>query len=323
MLTIAQADFTINAEIADWNDLFKGKAEEHQGIGRLHSQQYKVACDYQTFCSDIRDVRIPGTKNHRLFSSSHPQQYPRIRLAMVGSKLPGHEQLHSLEQDMSGLDNLVSRVSNFLITFKGGEPDGQRLDLAANVQFRGFLDPNPSKPGIIFEVAYLEGGEKAQKLLCTPDEPRPSVVVLFKFLEMEASRDEYEDMTAEVHSCDPEDESMTVIFETGHSLPQIPRNRFSLEEVFGNISTVNNTLHLQNHPEENKNQHQKAKLGELPYGFLELLKKKVPNDELAKLPIRCITHAVRDALEVKVNQDLYHAKAMSKGKDGSRDSGYA
>ena len=59
--------------------------------------------------------------------------------------------------------------------------------------------------------------EKAQKLLCTPDEPRPSVVVLFKFLEMEASRDEYEDMTLEfeVHSCDPEDESMTVIFETG------------------------------------------------------------------------------------------------------------
>ena len=42
MLTIAQADFTINAEIADWNDLFEGKVEEHQGIGRLHSQQYKV-----------------------------------------------------------------------------------------------------------------------------------------------------------------------------------------------------------------------------------------------------------------------------------------
>ena len=88
---------------------------------------------------------------------------------------------------MPGLDNLVSKVSNFLITFKGGEPDGQRLDLAANVQFGSFLDPNPSKPGIIFEVAYLEGvdcaREKAQKLLCTPDEPRPSVVVLFKFLE--------------------------------------------------------------------------------------------------------------------------------------------
>ena len=96
---------------------------------------------------------------------------------------------------------LVSKVSNFLFTFKGGEPDGQRLDLAANVQFGSFLDPNPSKPGIVFEVAYSEGvdcaREKAQKLLCTPDEPRPSVVVLFKFREMEASREEYEDMTLE------------------------------------------------------------------------------------------------------------------------------
>ena len=34
MLTIAQANFTINAEIADRNDLFEGKVEEHQGIGR-------------------------------------------------------------------------------------------------------------------------------------------------------------------------------------------------------------------------------------------------------------------------------------------------
>ena len=101
-----------------------------------------------------------------------------------------------------------------------------------------------------------------------------------------------------------------------------PRYRFSFEEVFGNIS-INNKFYLQNYREENKNQHQKAKLGELPYGFLELLKKKFANDELAKLPIRCITHAVRDALEVKVSQDLIHAKAMSKGKDGSRDSGYA
>ena len=102
---------------------------------------------------------------------------------------------------MPELDNLVSKVSNFLITFKGGEPDGQRLDLAANVQFGSYFDPNPSKPGIVFEVAYLEGvdcaREKAQKLLCTPDEPRPSVLVLFTFLEMEASRDEYEDMTLE------------------------------------------------------------------------------------------------------------------------------
>lgn len=77
------------------------------------------------------------------------------------------------------------------------------------------------KPGIIFEVAYLEGfdcaREKTQKHFCTLDEPRPSVVVQFKFLEMKASRDECEDMTleSEVHRCDPEDERMTVIFETG------------------------------------------------------------------------------------------------------------
>ncbi|KAL2052855.1 hypothetical protein ABVK25_006794 [Lepraria finkii] len=122
---------------------------------------------------------------------------------------------------MPGLDNLVSKVSYLLITFKGGEPDGQQLDLAADVQFGSFLNPNPSKPGIIFEVAYLEGfdcaREKTQKHLCTLDEPRPSVVVQFKFIEMKASRDEREDMTleSEVHRCDPEDESMTVIFETG------------------------------------------------------------------------------------------------------------
>ena len=122
---------------------------------------------------------------------------------------------------MPGLDYLVSKVSYLLITFKGGGPDGQQLDLAADVQFGSFLNPNSSKPGIIFEVAYLEGfdcaREKAQKYLCTLDEPPPSVVVQFKFLEMEASRDEYEDMTLEfeVRRCDPEDESMTVNFETG------------------------------------------------------------------------------------------------------------
>lgn len=95
--------------------------------------------------------------------------------------LPGHPELHATH-GASGLDGVVTKISNRQHTFRKGEYDKNKVVLAAGIHFGSLLKDNPYGRGIIFETCYAHtlthAREKARMLLWDSDKPRPPAVVL-------------------------------------------------------------------------------------------------------------------------------------------------
>ena len=194
-------DLFIHLEINHWKPDVVAKIEEYGGLGTLESQKYKVACDYQTFQSDMVDCDIPakfeylyGFAEITVFTSTIIHN--AIRMFPWGfwiRNLPDHPTLQVPDTRFPGLDILLDVNVNSLITYKADSSDNKRVDLAADMQIGTFLNSDSQKPGIIIEVAYSESFKHAKakaKEYLFADKPRPSVVVIFNYTQKQ-SADEY------------------------------------------------------------------------------------------------------------------------------------
>ena len=194
-------DLFIHLEIDHWKPGVFTKIEEYAGIGRLESQKYKVACDYQTFQSDIVDCDIPakfeylhGFAEITVFTSTIIHNAIRIFPWQSWIRtLPDHPTLQVPDSRLPGLNLLLAVTVDSLITYKADLSDDKKADLAADIQIGTFLDDEPQKAGIIIEVAYSKSFKhtkaKAKEYLFA-DKPRPSVVVIFNYTQKQ-SADEY------------------------------------------------------------------------------------------------------------------------------------
>ena len=193
-------DLFIHLEIDHWKPNVIAKIEQYAGIGRLESQKYKVACDYQTFESDMVDCDIPakfeylhGFAEITVFAST-------IIHNAIGTfewgtwirTLPDHPTLQARDVGIPGLNVLLDVNVDSLTTYKVDSSDDKK-DLAADMQIGTFLNDNSQIAGIIIEVAYSESFKYAKakaKEYLFADKPRPSVVVIFNYTQKQ-SADEY------------------------------------------------------------------------------------------------------------------------------------
>ena len=102
--------------------------------------------------------------------------------------------VRATDEDSPGLEVLVKAVpGGFFVTREVEKPDLERMNLAADLQFATFLDPNPIKGNIVFEVGYTlkldDRVKKAERCLFEANVPRPSVVVIINFMEQGAQKD--------------------------------------------------------------------------------------------------------------------------------------
>ena len=194
-------DLFIHLEIDHWKPDVIAKIEEYARIERLESQKYKVACDYQTFQSDMVDCDIPakfeylyGFAEITVFSSTIIHN--AIRTFWWESwirTLPDHPTLQLPDITLPGLNVLLDINFNTPITYKANLSDNEHVDLAADIQIGTCLDDQSQKAGIIIEVAYSESFKYAKvkaKEYLFADKPRPSVVVIFNYTQKQ-SADEY------------------------------------------------------------------------------------------------------------------------------------
>ena len=191
----------IHLEIDHWKPDVLAKIGEYARIGSLESQRYKVACDYETFQSDMVACDIPakfeylyGFAEITVFASTIIHN--AIRMFPWESwirNLPDHPTLQVCDVRFPGLNVLLHINANTPITYKINRSDNEPVDLAADMQIGTFLNDNPQIAGIIIEVAYSESFKyakaKAKEYLFS-DIPRPSVVVIFNYTQKQ-SVDEY------------------------------------------------------------------------------------------------------------------------------------
>ena len=183
-------DLSIHLEIDHWKPNVLAKVEEYAGIGRLESQKYKVACDYQTFQSKMVDCGIPakfeylhGFAEITVFAST--TIYNAIGTFPWDTwvrNLPDHPTLQVPDSRLPGLNVILYVTADSLTTYKGDPSDDKKADLAADMQIGTFLNDEPQKAGIIIEVAYSESLKHAKakaKEYLFADKPRPSVIVIF------------------------------------------------------------------------------------------------------------------------------------------------
>ena len=191
----------IHLDIDHWKPDVVAKIEEYGGLGRLESQKYKVACDYQTFQSDMVDCDIPakfeylhGFAEITVFAST--VIHNAIGMFPWNTwirNLPDHPTLQAQGTALPGLDILLDVNVDSLVTYKADLSDNKRVDFAADMQIGTFLNDDPQKPGIIIEVAYSESFKHAKakaKEYLFADKPRPSVIVIFNYTQKQ-SADEY------------------------------------------------------------------------------------------------------------------------------------
>ena len=194
-------DLSIHLEIDHWKPGVLAKIEEYAGIGRLESQKYKVACDYETFQSDMVDCGIPakfeylhGFAEITVFAST----FIHNAIGMFPweswiRNLPDHPTLQVPDSRLPGLNVLLDVNVDSLTTYKADLSDDKKADFAADMQIGTYLDDDSQKPGIIIEVAYSESLKHAKakaKEYLFADKPRPSVVVIFNYTQKQ-SADEY------------------------------------------------------------------------------------------------------------------------------------
>ena len=194
-------DLSIHLEIDYWKPGVLAKIEEYAGIGRLESQKYKVACDYETFQSDMVDCGIPakfeylhGFAEITVFAST----FIHNAIGMFPweswiRNLPDHPTLQVPDSRLPGLNVLLDVNVDSLTTYKADLSDDKKADFAADMQIGTYLDDDSQKPGIIIEVAYSESLKHAKakaKEYLFADKPRPSVVVIFNYTQKQ-SADEY------------------------------------------------------------------------------------------------------------------------------------
>ena len=197
-------DLFIHLEINHWKPDVVTKIEEYGGLGRLESQKYKVACDYQTFQSDMVDCDIPakfeylhGFAEITVFASTIIHNaIGAFRWEPWIRTLPDHPTLQVPDTRLPGLNVLLAITANTPITYKADSSDNKHADLAADMQIGTFLNDQPQKAGIIIEVAYSESFKhtkaKAKEYLFA-DKPRLSVIVIFNYAQKQ-STDEYRNM---------------------------------------------------------------------------------------------------------------------------------
>ena len=193
-------DLFIHLEINHWKPDVVAKIEEYGGLGRLESQKYKVACDYQTFQSDMVDCDIPakfeylhGFAEITVFSSTIIHNaIGAFRWEPWIRNLPDHPTLQVPDITLPGLNVLLAIIANTPITYKANLSDNKRVDFAADMQIGTFLNDDPQKPGIIIEVAYSESFKHAKakaKEYLFADKPRPSVVVIFNYTQKQSTNE--------------------------------------------------------------------------------------------------------------------------------------
>ena len=193
-------DLFIHLEADHWKPDVLAKIEEYVRIGRLESQKYKVACDYQAFESDMLDCNIPakfeylhGFAEITVFASTIIHN--AIRMFPWESwirTLPDHPTLHVRDVTLPGLNILLAVTANSLITYQADLSDDKRADLAADIQIGTFLNDNPQRAGIIIEVAYSKSFKHAKakaKEYLFADKPRPSVIVIFNYAQKQSADD--------------------------------------------------------------------------------------------------------------------------------------
>ena len=185
-------DLFVHLEIDHWKPGVLAKIEEYAGIGMLESQRYKVACDYQTFQSDMVDCDIPakfeylyGFAEITVFSSTIIHNTIRMFWWEPWIRnLPDHPTLQVPDSRLPGLNVLLAINVNTPITYKANLSDNEHVDLAADMQIGTYLDDESQKAGIIIEVAYSKSFKHAKakaKEYHFADKPRPSVVVIFNY----------------------------------------------------------------------------------------------------------------------------------------------
>ena len=194
-------DLFILLEIDHWKPEVIAKIKEYTSIGRLESQKYKVACDYQTFQSDMVYCDIPakfeylyGFAEITIFTSTIIHNAIRMVWWEAWIRtLPDHPTLQVPDGTLPGLNVLLAIIANSPITYKADLSDNKRVDLAADIQIGTFLNSQSQKAGIIIEVAYSESFKLAKakaKEYLFADKPRPSVIVIFNYTQKQ-SADEY------------------------------------------------------------------------------------------------------------------------------------
>lgn len=133
--------------------------------------------------------------------------------------LPGHPALHT-SSTTAALANLFELTSDSRVVYrKGVKP----LVFAADVQLVSLLRKNPARCGIIFEVTYPghidHARIKTKYYLWDADPPRPSVVILFNFIEKSSHCCRDVELHFEVHRRDASSTTReTTIHETGVSI---------------------------------------------------------------------------------------------------------
>ncbi|KAK3167939.1 hypothetical protein OEA41_004385 [Lepraria neglecta] len=329
----------IHLEINHWKPDVVAKIEEYGGLGRLESQKYKVACDYQTFQSDMVDCDIPakfeylhGFAEITVFSSTIIHNAIRaFRWEPWIRNLPDHPTLQVPDTRFPGLNVLLGVYADSLTTYKADLSDNKHADLAANMQIGTFLNGQPQKAGIIIEVAYSESFKHAKakaKVYLFADKPRPSVVVIFNYAQKQ-SADEYRNIELKFevlrrHETIPGD---LEVFEQGYAWPPAKANAplntqyitFSLEEIFGNLKVIEQGIEIQQDLSKAPSLYRLNIFKVLPYEFLIRLKEKVEMNEVAKLPISYITEAVEASLDLQKSQDEFFAESKGKKPKGDED----
>lgn len=120
----------------------------------------------------------------------------------------------------------MHKIVNCDITYKLGLTDKTRQSRAPDLQIGSHLGQRPLIGRIIFETAYPESydhvKEKARFYLYEADEPRPSVVVVFRFDQISPrDGDRNVDLSFEVLRRDYSGENLIQVYETGVSLSSI------------------------------------------------------------------------------------------------------
>ncbi|KAL2052856.1 hypothetical protein ABVK25_006795 [Lepraria finkii] len=330
-------DHFIYLEIDHWKPDVIAKIKEYVGIARLESQKYKVACDYQTFQSDMLECDIPakfeylyGFAEITIFASTIIHNTIRIFWWEPWIRnLPDHPTLQVRDLTLPGLNVLLDVNANTPITYKNALSDTKRVDLAADMQIGTFLNDYSQRAAIIIEVAYSESFKHAKakaKEYLFADIPRPSVVVIFNFTQKQ-SADEYRNMELKFevlrrYETIPGD---LEVFEQGYAWPpekvNVPSNTqyitFSLEEIFGNLQVIERGIEIQQDLSKAPSPYHLNIFEELPHELLICLKEKVEMNEVAKLPISYITKAVQAKLQSQKAQDEFVAEL--KGKKPKQD----
>ncbi|KAK4694289.1 hypothetical protein P7C71_g3271, partial [Lecanoromycetidae sp. Uapishka_2] len=156
--------------------------------------------------------------------------------------------------------------------------------------------------------------EKAEAYLLESDVPRPSVVVVFDFVEQE-TREEYRniDVHFEVVRRDPGMQGAVKVYEKGVVWPRDKAETelntkeivFSLEEIFGTVEVIDRALRIPEDSSQIRDSTLREMLEDLPSGLLQCLKEKVKNDEGTTLPISSITKVVARKLRVQRGNDAF------------------